>query len=257
MIGYLGSPGALVALPYRGGLDVTSDRPVSFVRTLSGKRKALLGARARREWSVSVDLAGSRDVAGLIDVARSGGECVWYPADAVAGNLLSPQASGFEDTPSNATGAGLVQLPDGTVAASVLHSGSGRVSIGGGEVVPLRPGTPITVGAWALGGLRFWGTWRDSSGSPITAWSSGNMPFSGWQWREYTITPPAGAAGVDIELLYGTQYARPSLAWGAEGRDRPGRGCQKAIVHGLSEALTVIGSDDSYGSVGLTITEVG
>lgn len=259
MIGYLGSPGALVALPYRGGLDTSSDRPVSFVRTLSGKRKALLGARARREWSVSVDLAGSRDVAGLIEVARSGGECVWYPADAVAGNLFSPQASGFEVfSPVNAADAGLVQLPDGTVARSVLHV-SYRVTVGNDlEDPPVRPGEPVTVGAWGLNGLRFIGTWRDGVGAEVGSWDSGAFTsWSGWEWREFTVTAPANASAIRVQLLGGTQYARPSVAWGTKGRDRPGRGCRKAIVHGLSEALTVIGSDDSYGSAGLTITEVG
>src|SRR5699024_11847234 len=67
-----------------------------------GKRKAFMGARGRREWDVSFDLVGSREVAGLVEVARSAGEVMWYPADATSGNLLSPQASGFEVTPANA-----------------------------------------------------------------------------------------------------------------------------------------------------------
>src|SRR5699024_10415174 len=87
-----------------------------------GKRKAFMGARGRREWDVSFDLVGSRDVAGLVDVARSAGEVMWYPADATSGNLLSPQASGFEVTPVSATDAGLVALPDGTVARTIVAS---------------------------------------------------------------------------------------------------------------------------------------
>src|SRR5699024_8678842 len=74
VIGYVGVPGALVSLPYRGGLSASTDRPVSFARTLGGKRKAFMGARGRREWGVSFDLVGSREVAGLVEVARSAGE---------------------------------------------------------------------------------------------------------------------------------------------------------------------------------------
>src|SRR5699024_5394917 len=127
MIGYLGTPGALVALPYRGGLDTSSDRPVSFTRTLGGKRKAFLGARSRREWGVSVDLAGSKVTSGLVALAQGAGEVAWFPADATAGNLLSPQASGFETVDAGAVDAGFVSLPDGSVARSVAGSGTVRV----------------------------------------------------------------------------------------------------------------------------------
>lgn len=259
MIGYVGVPGALVALPYRGGLSVSADRPVSFARTMGGKRKAFMGARGRREWDVSFDLVGSREVAGLVDVARSAGEVIWYPADATSGNLLSPQASGFEVTPASATDAGLVALPDGTVARSVAASVAVRVGSAHGayEMVPLRPGQAVTVGCWSVGGQFFRGFWRDATGVSITNWSVPSATWAGWGWHEATLTPPAGAAFIELHLAGGTQYARPSISWGSSAVDRPGRGCPKAVVHGLSEALTVINADDAYGSIDVTITEVG
>ena len=259
MIGYVGVPGALVALPYRGGLSVSADRPVSFARTMGGKRKAFMGARGRREWDVSFDLVGSREVAGLVEVARSAGEVMWYPADAVAGNLLSPQASGFGDLPVGATDAGLVGLPDGSVARSVAHSGVMSVGLahGGYEGVPVRPGEAVAVGGWGRGGIRFTGNWRDANGAVVSAFSRAAQSFTGWGWREATFTPPAGAAFMQLVFSTGTQYARPSVSWGDTATDRPGRGCPKAVVHGLSEALTVINADDAYGSIDVTITEVG
>ena len=259
MIGYVGVPGALVALPYRGGLSNSTDRPVSFARTMGGKRKAFMGARGRREWSVSFDLMGSREVAGLVDVARSAGGVMWYPADATSGNLLSPQASGFEVTPANATDAGLAALPDGTVARSVASSSVVRPGDAHGtyEMVPVRPGTPVTVGAWSIGGQHFRGFWRDGTGTQITSWTSPAVTHTGWTWHEVTLTPPAGAAFIELHLAGGSQYARPSISWGSSAVDRPGRGCPKAVVHGLSEALTVINADDAYGSIDVTITEVG
>lgn len=259
MIGYVGVPGALVALPYRGGLSTSTDRPVSFARTMGGKRKAFMGARGRREWDVSFDLVGSREVAGLVEVARSAGEVMWYPADATSGNLLSPQASGFEVTPASATDAGLVALPDGTVARSVASSVAVRPGDAHGtyEMVPVRPGVPVSVGAWSVGGEWFRGFWRDALGASITNWSTPQASHAGWEWRERTLTPPEGAAFIELHLAGGTQYARPSISWGSSAVDRPGRGCPKAVVHGLSEALTVINVDDAYGSIDVTITEVG
>src|SRR5699024_7149661 len=148
VIGYVGVPGALVALPYRGGLSTATDRPASFTRTMGGKRKAFMGARGRREWVVSFDLAGSRAVAGLVEVVGAAGEVMWYRADAASGNLWSPQACGFERTRASATDAGLVALPDGTVARSVASSETVRPGDAHGtyEMVPVRPDEPVSVG---------------------------------------------------------------------------------------------------------------
>lgn len=259
MIGYVGTAGALVALPYMGGLDTSSDRPASFTKTLGGRNKAFIARRARREWGVDVDLAASLDTAGLVEITRSAGEVMWYPADATSGNLFSPQAAGFETIPESATDAGLAALPDGTVARTVVSSATVRVGDAHGtyERVPLKAGSPVTVGAWSIGGQSFRGFWRDAAGGNITNWSAPVRAWTGWGWHEYTLTPPAGASFVELHLAGGTQYARPVVSWGEKAQDRPGRGCPKAVVHGLSEALTVISQADAYGSIGVTITEVG
>lgn len=263
MIGYIGTTGALQALPYQGGLSVDSDRPVGFTRTLGGKRKAFLSPRSRREWSVSFDLIGSKDTLGLLAVAQQGGPVLWYPADAASGNLFSPQAARFDTTPANSADGGLVALPDGTVARSVLHAGTGLVYIGGGgtsttaESVPVTAGQKITVGVWARGGSRMTGSWRNAAGTHISTPDSGTQSAAGWVRHTATLTAPAGAVAYQMALSAGTQYARPSVAWGAVDRDRPGRGCPAAVVSGLSEALTVIRPDDAYGSIDLTVTEVG
>lgn len=257
MIGYLGVPGVMVGLPYRGGLDTSSDRPVSFTRTSGGKRKAFVGAHSRREWGVSFDLMASREALGLLEIARSVGEVAWYPADATAGNLLSPQASGFYPAPAGATDAGLVQLPDGTVARSVVSSGTVIVGPGARESVAVRPGEPVTVGAWFMSAAILRGFWRNAAGSSMTNWAESLGSHTGWAWREVTLTPPPGAAFIDLHLAAGARYALPSVSWGNSAAPRPGRGCPKAVVHGLSEALSVIHQGDAYGSVSVTITEVG
>jgi len=259
VIGYLGTPAALLALPYRGGLTVESDRPVSEVRTLGGKRKIMVGSRTRRTWGVDFDLLGSLDAAGLLAVARHSSAVMWYPSDAAAGNLLSPQASGWEPSPTNATPAGLVALPDGSVANSIVPFGTVRVGDAHGayEMVPVRPGVSVSVGAWAQGGLGFQGYWRDATGAQMTTYLVSAVTHSGWKWRQSVLTPPAGAAYIELQLFGGTAYARPSISWGSVAVDRPGRGCPKAFVHGVSEALTVVRPEDSYGSISATISEVG
>lgn len=259
MIGYLGVPGAMVALPYRGGLSTTTDRPVSFARTLGGKRKALVGPRARREWDVSFDLMGSRETAGLVEIARSSREVFWYPADATSGNLLSPDAAGFDSRPSTATDLGLVQLPDGSVARAVAPSGTVNITSpqGDWEQVPVNPGTRVTFGGWGFGGIRFTGAWRDAAGTTVGTFAPSSAAHAGWAWVARTVVVPAGAAFVSLSLSNGAQYARPSIAWGGSGKDMPGRGCPKAVAHGLSESLSVVARDDSYGSISVTISEVG
>lgn len=259
MIGYVGVPGALVALPYRGGLSTSTDRPTKPTRTLGGKVKFFVGPRARREWSVSFDLMGSREAAGLVEVARSAGEVMWYPADATSGNLLSPQASGFETVDTGVVDAGFVSLPDRSVARSVAGAGTVRVGSAHGvvEMVPVRGQSKVSVGAWGSNGLRFQGRWLDALGGSVGTYISDAGTFAGWQWRQYTMTPPAGAVFFDVQLFGGVQYARPCASWGTVAVDRPGRGAPKVVVHGLSEALTVVARDDAYGSIDATITEVG
>lgn len=263
MSGLLGVPGAMVELPYRGGLSTATDRPVAFARTLGGKRKAFVGSQGRREWDVSFDLIGSKDTHGLLAVAKHVGPVSWYPADAAAGNLLSPQATSWSPVPANGADAGLAALPDQTVSRALTHVGTGLVYVGGTgealtwELVHVTPGHPITVGIWAMGGVRITGSWRNAAGTHISTPDSGVRTASGWKFHTATFTPPMGATHYAMALSAGTQYARPSVARGSTAKDLPGRGCPRAVVHGLSEALTLIAVDDAYGSVGVTITEVG
>lgn len=264
MIGYLGTPGALAALPYRGGLDTSSDRPVSFTRTLGGKRKAFVGPRSRREWGVSFDLVGSGSTHGLLAVAQVATSVLWYPADATSGNMLSPQAAGFATVPNNGVAAGLVALPDGSVAHAISRAESGPIYVGGPatvpgiEAVPVTPGQRVSVGAWATGTFQGTVLWRDKAGANI---SSANMSSSSgtsvFSYRSGSFTAPANAAFVGFYFSTSALVARPTISWGDVARDRPGRGCPSALVHGLSEALTVIAGDDAYGSIDVTISEVG
>ena len=128
---------------------------------------------------------------------------------------------------------------------------------GGHELVQVEPGEAVSLGVLARNGARLSGWWRDLNGATLTSFASVTSSFSGWAWRQATFTPPAGAAYLSMHVSAGSMYARPAVSRGAEAIDRPGRGCPKAVVHGLSESLAVIARDDAYGSIDVTITEVG
>lgn len=259
MSAFIVSGGSLFGLKCPASLDRGTEQQVSVVPLLGGRRKAFVRKGGRRSWSVSVAAASPSDVSTLESVARGVGPYGWYGPEAVAGNLFSPQASGFEVfSPTHAADAGLVQLPDGTVARSVLHV-SYRVTVGNDlEDPPVRPGEPVTVGAWGFGGVRLMGTWRDGVGAEVGSWDSGPFTsWSGWQWREYTVTAPANASAIRVQLLGGTQYALPSVAWGTKGRPELGTGCPKAIIHSPQYSPLALWEGANYTGQSYSVVEVG
>lgn len=233
MPAYFGSGGQLFEVKCPASADRVSSRPVAFTRTLGGKVKAFAGTASRRSWSLNVEAGTPQDVSTVEALARTLGPLVFIPPEAAVGNLLSPQASAFEPVPESATDAGLAALPDGTVAKTVVSSGAVRVGDANGsfERVPVRAGEPVAVGAWFVGGAILRGFWRDAAGSSITNWVSTQGFHSGWAWREATLTPPAGAAFIELHLAGGTQYALPSVSWGTTAARELGTGCPKAVLH--------------------------
>lgn len=259
MSAFIVSGGALLEVGCPSTLNRSTEQQVNFRSTLGGKRKAFLRKGGRRSWSVDVGLARPAEVSTLETVARHMGPVGWYGPEAVKGNLLSPQASAFDVTPVNATDAGLVQLPDGTVARSVVSSSAVRLGRAHGayEMVPVRPGRPVTVSAWGLGGFRFVGFWRDALGASVTNLATSTATWSGWQLHTETLTPPTGGVFLDLHLTSGTQYARPSIAWGATARDELGTGCPHAVIHSPSHAPVALWEGANYTDSSYSVTEVG
>lgn len=261
MSAFIVSGGSLLEIGCPSTLNRETAQQVSTRTTLGGKRKVFIRKGGRRSWSVDVGLARPGEVSTLETIARGIGPYGWYPPEAVKGNLLSPQASSFEVPPESATAAGLVQLPDGTVASTVVHSGSTQVypgsAHGSHERVPVRPGDPISVGAWGLGAVRFSLGWRDTDGQLQGSVTSPQFNFSGWQWREFTTTAPAGAVFASPGLTGGTQYARPAVAWGSVARDELGTGCPHAVIHSPSHAPVALWEGANYTNSSYSVTEVG
>lgn len=259
MSAFIVSGGSLLEIGCPSALSRNTEQQVSFTRTLGGKRKAHVRRGGRRAWSVDASVARPGEVSTLEAVARGVGPVGWYPPEAVVGNLLSPQASGFDPTPASSTDAGLVQLPDGTVARSVVASGTVRVGSAHGnyEMVPVRSGQEVTVGAWSVGGEWFRGFWRDALGTSITSWSSAATTWTGWRWHQVTLTPPAGAAFIELHLAGGTRYALPSVTWGATAARELGTGCPTAVVHSPSHTPVALWDGANYTDSIYQVTEVG
>lgn len=261
MSAFIVSGGALLEVGCPSTLTRNTEQQVGFRTTLGGKRKAFIRKGGRRAWSVDVSIARPGEVSTLEAVARGVGPYGWYPPEAVIGNLLSPQASGFDVAPANAASAGLVQLPDGSVASSVAHVGAGVVYVGTAhgayEGVPVRPGQPVTVGGWGFGGIRFTGGWRDMDLNLLSSFSQSAHTFTGWGWREATLTAPSGAAYIQLALSTGVQYARPSVSWGPVARDELGTGCPKGIIHSPQHSPVALWQGANYTGSSYSVTEVG
>src|SRR5699024_3946437 len=95
MSAFIVSGGSLLEIGCPSALSRNTEQQVSFTRTLGGKRKGFIRKGGRRAWSVDASVARPGEVSTLEAVARGLGPVGWYPPEAVMGNLLSPQASGF------------------------------------------------------------------------------------------------------------------------------------------------------------------
>lgn len=263
MSAFIVSGGSLLEIGCPSNLSRETEQRASFRTTKGGKRKGFVRKGGRRTWSVDVSVAHPGEVSTIEAAARNMGLVGWYDAAATIGNLLSPQASGWEPVPSNTVDAGLVQLLDGTIARTVVPTTgpTGVVSPGdahgGYEMVPVRPGQPVTVGGWGVGGIRFTGFWRDAAQQPLGSLAATAHSFNGWGWRENTFTPPVGAAFINMSLSQGTQYALPSIAWGAVGRPELGTGCPKAVVHSPAHSPVALWKGTNLTDSSYTVTEVG
>lgn len=259
MSAFIVSGGALLEVGCPSTLTRNTEQQVGFRTTLGGKRKAFIRKGGRRAWSVDVSVARPAEVSTLEAVARGLGPYGWYPPEAVVGNLLSPQSSGFDDLPDGATDAGLVQLPDGSVARAITLEAVAAIGLthGDHERVPVTAGKAVSLGVWARNGARLSGWWRDANGTQLTSFASATFSFSGWGWRQASFTPPTAAAFLSMHVSAGSMYARPSVSWGAVARDELGTGCPQALIHSPSHAPVALWEGANYTDSSYSVTEVG
>lgn len=261
MSAFIVSGGSLLEIGCPSALSRETEQQVSFTRTLGGKRKGFARRGGRRAWSVDASVARPGEVSTLEAVARGIGPYGWYPPEATVGNLLSPQAVDWSPLPAGTTDAGLTQLPDGSIARSVVHTSTSAVSVGdfhgGYEAVPVRRGHPVAVGVWALGGVQFSGWWLDASLARLHQWTLPRRETRGWSRVQSAFTPPAEAAFVTLQLDGGVRYARPSVSWGETAHDHGGMGCPGAVVHTPAFTPLALWGDANYTNSSYQVTEVG
>lgn len=259
MSAYIVAGGSLIHVSCPTTMARETSDGASFTMTLGGKRKAFLRPGGRRAWSVDVSAASPGEVSTVEAVARYGGPIGWYPPESTAGNLLSPQASGFDVSQFNATDMGVVGLPDGTAARAVALSGAITLgtSHGGYEAIPVLSGSAITVGGWGLGGIRFTGVWRDENLASVGTLSSGTYTHSGWAFRSQSFTPPTTARFMSVTYLGATQIARPTVSWGTTAHDELGTGCPAAVAHAPSHSPIAVNTFANITDSSYQVTEVG
>lgn len=270
MSSYLGPIGGMVPFEYyKGGLDVSADRPVKSIRTLGGRVKVQRGPLSRRTWSVSLDHLNPAELSALTALEMGGTPpFVFVEPMARVTNLFSPEQSVL--MPGTFSGAGVVaggSVNVGGVMAprSVLHASGGTVDFGYRDGVADRPvvvpGVPVTVSAYVRGTGLLGVSWRDWSGAVISestaAYSNATLARSSM----VNLVPPANAATVRFWATGMLQAAMPALSWTPAVQSwAVGRGCNRVILEGLSEGINRViyaAPDQSRSSLSFTVREVG
>lgn len=270
MSAFLGPAGNMIELPiYNAKPSVSHDRLVSMKRTLGGRVKVQRGPRPRRVWTVNSERLTPAESAALMALEQGGTPpWVWVEPLARVTNLYSPEQSVL--ALGTWTGTGMVEggavSVDGVMAPrSVLHASGGTVNFGYRSGSPDRPavvpGVPISVSAYLRGTGEFCMSWQDWSGTGISASTMAYSNTTLTRVSRVNRTPPAGAATVHFWATGVLQAAMPALTWTKELADwSVGRGCNRALIEGLSEAGEEAIYDNpgaSRSALSFTIREVG
>lgn len=261
MTSYIGPVGSLIPVKCPSSLDTSGGRDVSFTRTL-GRQKAFMGKVASRTWGASLSPATSPGkVAGLAWLADYGNPpFVWYGPDAVMGNILEPATTGLVPNATNGLEGPLVEVePDVWLKSALPAVSSISMPYRAGmlDSVAVIPGVPLTVSGWVRGVASVAVVWRDILGASITTNSRSLGTSTGLVRRSTTLTPPDGAVQMTMQFFC-TQLAGPAVSLtGGLTPYSSGKGCKRAVVHGLSEALTMATSQQAMSGYSFTITEVG
>src|SRR5690625_3838105 len=145
MTTFLGPIGSLIPVKCASTLTSSGGREVSFTRTL-GKQKAFLGQVRAREWNVDIGLAKPHELSGLRWLAEySSGPLVWYPPDAVAGNILGSQFAGFGPEFHNGLEGPLVEVEPHLWVKSAFQDPDTGLNIGFPRSGPNKDYVPVPV----------------------------------------------------------------------------------------------------------------
>jgi hypothetical protein len=270
MSAFLGTAGSLIELPiYNAKPTVSHDRTVSTKRTLGGRVKVQRGARPRRAWTVTSERLTPAESAAMMALELgSTPPWVWVEPLARVTNLLSPEQSVL--APGTWSGTGVVEGGSVKIGAaysprSVSHSAGGTVNFafrdGEADRPAVVPGIPVSVSAYLRGSGDLGISWRDYGNAVISSNQKSYSNSSLGRVSMVNLVVPAGAATAHIWATGFTQAAMPALTWTKALADwSVGRGCNRVVVEGLSEAgQEALYADPGASRSGLsfTIREVG
>lgn len=266
---YIGKLGQLVQLPYVTSQSIELAESHTFTTTLEGRVKSQVRPIRRRTWALSASryLPNAR---GALSAFTSGewgpGPFVWVPVDAPVTNMLTPEQSTCD--PSTAFTAGFTPSgpmdlgDDGFAGRSFASASPLGVVYFGSDLAPVMQGRKVTGSVYLDGSTsaaRIY--WYNSAGAFVSSSTGSTTALPGTNRKFVTAMPPGTAVSARMAATNATKAARPALTW-TDGLVAwaEGQGCQKAVVHGLSQEImqlsklvTGIRSTD----VGFTVTEVG
>lgn len=262
MTTYLGPVGSIIPVKCASRLTSSGGREVSFTRTL-GKQKAFLGRVRAREWSVDVGLAKPHELSGLRWLAEySSGPLVWYPPEAVAGNILNQDQAALAPGTHDGLEGPLVDVEDGLYVKSAVPSDGSWTNFplrfGLTDGIPVVPGVPVTVSAWLRGSTsRINVIWRDIDNADIGRSDGDPVSRDSLERVSVTLVPPVGASQMTF-VLHGSQIAGPAVTMtGRLMPYSPGRGAKRVVVHGLTDAVIRATENQQLKSLSFTVSEVG
>lgn len=274
MSAYIGKFGQLIKTFPPSGESISSESRSSFKTTLGGRVMEQRGPRGRREWSMDVASAYPEEMAAFeaLDLGVLGKPpWVWVPPNAQSQNLFAPEASVMASGSylNTLTPGGSVVADDGVlVPATASTVPNGYITFGnpGGvpDPIPVVPGLPLTVSAYAAGQSSLTLTFRSVTGSTL---SSFGIAFGAtMSRRSLTKIAPVGAVDAVLRVWAGpsasVRAGNPAATWTSTLMPwSVGRGCNKVTVEGFSEVVNKAIRDAPRGynrsSFSFTVKELG
>lgn len=271
MTSYLGQLGALGRVSSGSiieGHGVTREMQLRF--SPGGSPSGRMSAhRAPREWRVSIPLTHGESVAAFHQAVMGGygTPCLWLPADAVAGNLLTPeQYAGVRDHNqvmwSNAVrDLSPVRLPDGRITGgTILPTGPSYLldAYGQWARLPVVPGQRFHVSALLnTAGTSVSMFFRKANDETISSHGATFAGTPGLLTRTTASAVVPANAHHALFRLSGGRMAEPVATMGPTPpvRGLEGRGCAGVHVQSATGAPVTVSGDGVRSTYDVLIRE--
>lgn len=266
---YLGTLGRMIGLKCPSSLSTDHGDRYTMTRTLEGGVRAQARPVTARQWQLGLsDASTPADLALLQDFARGAwgpGPWIFFSAEAVNTNILTPRQAALVDREQvDLVAGGPVTVSDGSLApASVIVNFAGTQSISLVRRLPVVPGAPMTFTAEVESdgtvAPKIWLAFYDANGVNIRGHNGEGEVRSGMQRVSVSNVVPENAHRAAVGPNSATmRLARPQVTWTDKAPPvfSDGRGCASAVLHGVSEGLTLTWDTRTYMNAGFTVSEV-